>query len=285
MNFRHWKCAGPILLSALSLFITFFLLQPIALFLNPSFSLLASRGIGKVAFVSMVIYQILLFLSTQSKQFFADFLERVLFFFVREPGWFQKFARYFLIFFSLHAFILFFLYLTGFVLYDPTWGSLNVALFAKTLFGLFVVFMLAWTEELIFRGTIYPYFSQFYKPLPSMLITSTIFMLVHNLTNPLALVTSNWKLGLGLFLLGLFLNQIFVITKKLYTGMGVHAGLVFVKVVLRRAPFLVFIAQSEWPWWLHRDLRQAPLAHVLFSIAILFLFAKYRRSSLRRRSP
>ena len=229
----------------------------------------------------MVIYKIILFLGTQSKQFFDNFLERVLFFFVRE-NWLVRFTRYFLIFFSIHAFILFILYLTGFILYNPSWGNLSVALLAKTLFGLFVVFMLAWTEELIFRGTIYPYFAQFYKPIPSMLITSTIFMLVHNLTNPLALVTSEWRLGLGLFLLGLFLNQIFVITKKLYTGMGVHAGLVFVKVVLRRAPFLVFIAQSEWPWWLHRDLRQAPLAHALFGIAILFLFIKPLRPAFAK---
>jgi membrane protease YdiL (CAAX protease family) len=127
--------------------------------------------------------------------------------------------------------------------------------------------MLAWTEELIFRGTIFPYFEQFYSTIPSIVLTSLIFMLVHNLKNPLMLLSCDWKLGLGLFLLGVLLNQIFVITRKLYAGMGVHAGLVFVKVVLRRIPFL-----SSVP-----DLRQSYLVHILFLFTIVTLFFVYRK--------
>lgn len=263
MEQKYWQSVGPIVLSALSLFISFCLLQPFAYLLDPTFNLLTSRGVGKIIFICMVIYQILLFLTVQSQTFLQQFFDRVLFFFTRER-WFAVFTAYFALFFFLHALVLFFFFHAGTVLYNPTWGMFNVSLVAKTLFGLFVVFMLAWTEELIFRGTIYPYFVQFYKPLPSMLLTSLIFMLAHNLKNPFTLVTTEWRLGLGLFLLGFLLNQIFVITGKLYTGMGVHAGLVFVKVILRRAPFLVLVP----------DLRQSHVVHLLFLVAISYLFIK-----------
>lgn len=266
MNCKHLKCIGPVALSALSLFISFLILQPLALYLHPTFNLLASRGIGKVVFVSMAIYQILLFLSFQNKKFLSQFFDRVLFFFVKER-WFPLFASYFSVFFLLHACVLFVFYYQGIIFYNPSWGTVTPLLLAKTLFGLFVVFMLAWTEELIFRGTIYPYLVQFYTPLTSLFATSLIFMLVHNLRNPLTLVTTEWRLGLGLFLLGFLLNQIFIITQKLYTGMGAHAGLVFVKVILRRAPFLAMVP----------DLRQSHIVHVLFLLTIALVFVYYKK--------
>lgn len=275
MKSKHLECIGPIALSALSLFISFLLIQKLAYFLDPKFDLLASRGLCKVAFVFMVIYQIVLFLFIQPQQFLTSFFKRNLFFFFKEH-WLIPFSRFFLSFFSLHALLLTLLFTLGYVVYSPSWGVFNLFLVLKTLFGLFVVFMLAWTEELIFRGTIYPYFTQFYSTFSSIMLTSFIFMLVHNLANPLTLITTEWRLGLGLFLLGLLLNQVFVITKKLYTGMGLHAGLVFVKVVLRRARFLIFVPATQWPWWLHSDLRQSTLVHTLFLIAIIYLFIRHK---------
>jgi membrane protease YdiL (CAAX protease family) len=242
MKNKHWNCVGPIFLSALSLFISYTILQFFAYKLDPAFNLLASRGIPKVAFICMAIYQILLFISIQPKKFLKEFFDRVLFFFVKER-WFFSFSYLFISFFLLHSIVLFIFYQQGHILYDPN-------------------------EELIFRGTIYPYFAQYYSPLVSMLTTSLIFMLAHSLKNPLILLTTEWKLGLGLFLLGLLLNQVFVITKKLYTGMGIHAGLVFVKVIIRRMPFLKSVP----------DLRQSHLVHILFLCAIIFLFVWYKRS-------
>lgn len=264
---RILNCIGPIVLSALSLFFSFLIIQPLALFLDPTFNLLASRGIGKVAFISMAIFQILLFLSTQKKKFLKDFFDRTLFFFVKDK-WTGPFTSLFTLFFIFHAIILFIFYQLGYLFYNPTWGHITIQLIGKTILGLFVVFMLAWTEELIFRGTLYPYFQQFYSPLTSALVTSIIFMLAHNLRNPLTLISTDWKLGLGLFLLGFLLNQVFIITNKLYTGMGIHAGLVFVKVILRRAPFLVGIP----------DLRQSHIVHVLFLCTITYLLARYHKS-------
>lgn len=265
MTKKHWNCAGPILLSALSLLNSFFIIQPLALFFGPEFNLLASRGIGKVAFISMVIFQVLLFMLYQPPSFLKNFLDRVVLFFVKER-WFPLFASLFSIFFIFHSIVLLIFYIFGMISFSPIF-IINPSVIGKLLFGLFVAFMLAWTEELIFRGTIFPYFEQFYSTVPSIILTSLIFMLVHNLKNPLMLLSYDWKLGLGLFLLGVLLNQVFVITRKLYAGMGVHAGLVFVKVVLRRIPFL-----SNVP-----DLRQSYLVHILFLLTIVTLFIVYRK--------
>ena len=158
----------------------------------------------------------------------------------------------------------------GYAYYNPNWGKFNIELILKLLWGFFVVFMLAWTEETIFRGISYQYIAQQFSKITSIFIASLIFMLAHDLYNPLNLITKNWKLGLGLFLLGFLLNTIFVITGKLYAGMGIHAGLVFVKVVLRRARFII-IPISGLPFWANSDLRQSLLIHILFLILIISL--------------
>ena len=264
------KAIGPIILSALSITLTFFLLQPLAIYLDPSFSLLSNRGVGKVAFVVIAIFQITLFMLTLGKKFLKQFLKTNIYFF-QETIWIKKFISYFGVFFSLHAILLFILFLSGFAVYNPMWGEITISLTLRTLFGFIVVFFLAWTEELIFRGTLFPYFEQTLSTFSSLILTSTIFMFVHDLRNPLNLITINWKLGLGLFLLGMILNLIFIQTRKLYTGMGAHAGLVFVKVVLRRMPLLTFLAPDTIPFWVNKDLRMSHLVHVLFIFFMIYL--------------
>ena len=274
---KFLNSAGPIILSAFSIFASVLILQPFALFLDPTFNLFASRGIGKVAFVSLVLLQIVLLISIQSNNFLKQFFKTNLLFF-KNKNWIKDFFKYFSLFFIFHAFVLFILFFLGYIKYNSNWGLFNIDLILKTLFGFFVVFMLAWTEELIFRGTLYPYFRQKLSPITSLLTTSLIFMLVHDLKNPLNLVTKNWNLGLGLFLLGITLNLIFIGTKKLYTGMGAHAGLVFVKVILRRAPFLVFLPANILPFWINKDLRMSSLSHILFFVAIVILVFLYKKN-------
>lgn len=270
------KAIGPIILSALSVILTFFILQPLAIYLNPSFNLLSNRGVGKVAFIIIVIFQITLFMLTLNKKFLNNFLKTNLYFF-KDKNWIKKFLIYFGIFFSLHAILLFIFFLAGFAIYNPMWGKITINLILKTLFGFIVVFFLAWTEELIFRGTLFPYFEQTISTFSSLILTSIIFMFVHDLRNPLNLITKNWKLGLGLFLLGIILNLIFIQTRKLYTGMGIHAGLVFVKVLLRRMPFLIFLAPKTIPFWVNKDLRMSYLVHILFTLYIIYLLYKNKK--------
>ena len=56
--------------------------------------------------------------------------------------------------------------------------------------------------------------------------------------------------------------------------MGAHAGLVFVKVALRRIPCLVYL--PVLPFWLHIDLRQSHLVHVFFIGIIGIVMVRYR---------
>lgn len=266
-----YNAMGPILISALSIFITFILLHPLATFLDPTFNLLASRGTGKVAFVTIVIYQILLFLLALPKDFFDNFLKINIYFFA-EKNWFLRFSKYFLLFFTLHSLVIYSLYSLGYLIYFPGWGQFNFDLIIKLFWGFIVVFMLAWTEELIFRGTIYPYFLRFFKPITSLFLTSIIFMISHNICDSLDI-----KKATGLFLLGMMLNLIFIKTEKLYTGMGAHSGLVFVKVIFRRAPFLIFLPSKFLPFWVSSDLRTSYLIHLLFLIVISILFYLNRK--------
>ena len=271
---RWWKVSGPIVLSACSLFITFHIIQPLATWLNPTYTLLANRSVGKFALSFMVLLQLVLFLLVQPKNFLHRVLDSAIGSFKR-PGWLRMMGLFFIFFFALHWLILGGLWQSGFALYNPAWGTFTTSLVVRTLFGLFVTFLLAWSEEVIFRGFIYEYITTSYSILPSILCASTIFMLAHDLSNPLSLLTTNLSLGIGLFLLGMLLNLIFVLTGSLVASIGAHMGLVFVKVVLRRARFLTFAPMSAW--WAHADLRQAPAVHLLFLVVILGIVYKFRK--------
>lgn len=272
---------GPILLSALSLFASFHLIQMIGAFLFPSFELLASRGLEKIAFSTMVLLQIFMFGTTQSFLFFSKFLHICVTFCIRSR-WHYKTALFFSIFFIVHSLLFALFYFTGYVTYIPDWGIFTPSLVLRILFGFFVTFLLAWSEELIFRGMIYMHFVRYMRPITSILATSLIFMFSHDITNPINLITTSWELGLGLFLLGFFLNIIFCYTEKLYIGMGIHMGLVAVKVVMRRIPFLIFAPEVQWAWWVHKDLRQSHLIHILFIIVIIGLMMHCRKKLVTR---
>lgn len=273
---KFTKAFGPIILSALSLTITFNILQPFACLLDPSFNLLSSRSVGKIAFTTMAILQIILFLVMLSSKFLRNFLKTNVYFF-SEKGFLKKFFKFFILFFSLHVLLLFLFYLFDFANYNQFWGSFNFSLFVRIIFGFIVTFFLAWTEELIFRGTLFPYFEQTLSTFSSLCITSLMFMFVHDMRNPFNLITQNWQLGLGLFLLGFLLNLIFIETRKLYTGMGAHAGLVFVKVILRRMPILIFLPMANTPFWVNRDLRMSNLVHITFIIAIILMIIRNKK--------
>ena len=265
---RWWKVVGPILLSALSLFITFQIIEPLATWLDPAYTLLANRSVGKFALSFMVLLQLALFVLVQNKKFVSRVYDATIRPFT-SFAWVAPLTTFFVPFFVFHWIILAGLYAAGFAMYNPAWGTLSTSLVLRTLFGLLVTFLLAWSEETIFRGIGYQYIAQYFRPLPSMLLASLIFMLAHDIANPLSLLTTNLPLGIGLFLLGMLLNLIFVLTGSLVASMGALMGLVFVKVILRRARFLTLASQA--------DLRQVPLVHALFLLVIVVLIWQHRK--------
>lgn len=197
-----------------------------------------------------------------------------------EKKCFLRCGRYFSFFVIFHIIAQFFFYLSGFSYYNKTQNITFAAIFSLPkglLFSFFIVFLLAWSEEVIFRGMLYSYFAQFYQPFSSIIITSLIFMFAHDLSNPLNLITKNWQLGLGLFFLGILLNLIFVLTGKLYTGIGAHMGLVAVKVFLRRIPLVEFIPEDQLPFWINNDLRQSLVIQALFLVVIILLIIRHNK--------
>jgi membrane protease YdiL (CAAX protease family) len=272
---RFFEVVGPVVLSAFSLFVAFSLLQPIALWLDPTFSLLANRGTGKIAFTVLVLLNILLLVTTTSRVFLQKIIHVNLGFF-KNHHWLKPFFTFFTIAFIAHSLLLYALSFTSFVQINPQAISLITTKWTSLIWGFIATFFLAWTEEMIFRGTLFMFFNQKLKTLTSITLTSLIFMLAHNLTNPLKLISDDWQLGVGLFLLGMILNVIFAISNKLYIGMGVHAGLVFVKVFLRRIPMIDYSAQL--PWWFSPDLRQSSIVHLAFFILLIILIVCYKKA-------
>ena len=260
----------PVFLSAFSIFISFCLLQPVALWLNPSFTLLASRSVGKIAFTLVVIMHIVMLAATLPRLEWQQFVQRTIMF-VTTRSWLQPFFALFALFAALHAFLLCCLastpYVTGYI---PS--ALTIFSKIPTLtFGFVATFFLAWTEEAIFRGTVIPLLRRGkLSALSSVLVSALIFMLAHDVTAPWHLLSNDLPLGIGLFLLGVMLAQLFMVSNTLYIGMGAHAGLVFIKVFLRRIPCLAYV--DALPWWLHSDLRQSPLVHVCFTLVIIGIF-------------
>lgn len=274
--FKHFlQIVGPIVLSASSLFVCFHIIQPLALYLDSTFSLLANRGIGKIAMTVLVIVHLLMLAFLLPKSFFSTFLRNNLFA-LTQKGWPRRFFGMFVISACLHVLFLSVFCFSSYAFCDWPLMSLVPSKIPNLLWAFVATFFLAWTEEAIFRGTIYPFFLQSYTPIVSMFFTSFIFSLSHNLTNPLALVGSQWQLGLGLFLLGFLLNVLFFLSNDLVVNMGAHAGLVYIKVFLRRIPLLVY---APLPWWLDIDLRKSFLVHVLFTLVIvsLLFYVRHQR--------
>lgn len=281
--YKVWEKIRPMFYSALFLFISSLSLQLLGSCVDSSFNLLASRGTPKIIFTLLVIAHVMGLALTHSRKFFQDSLD-INVYFLWKNRWIPAFLCTFSVFFSLHVLMLCGIGASGYLSYNSLY-VITPKIIGSILFGFLVTFFLAWTEELIFRGIFFRYVAQSVSPLVSVFIASLVFMLAHDIVCPWNLFTSQWQLGLGLFLLGMMLNMLFLISGKLYVGMGAHAGLVFVKVILRRIPLVTYLPSHQLPWWLTADLRQSHLTHALFVVTILILlrwyFTKSRLASVR----
>ena len=141
--------------------------------------------------------------------------------------------------------------------------------------GIPITFLLAWSEEIIFRGIFFTYINHYMDMLPSILCTATFFMFAHNLQAPWQLIGRDWRLGFGLLLLGILFNQIYVCTQRLSYAIGAHMGLVLLKVVLRKLPCIQYNDTATWGYSMHTDIRQAGIAHALLLTAIVVLTYYY----------
>lgn len=264
-----------LLLMALSILLVCCILEPILSQFGPHYSLLSRRDFGKITFLIIVILHFGALIYLTSKDLFKDLIDRTLLFFVKDK-WFLPFLKsFFLAVLTFTALFLVLLSLKKIQIVSP------LPLFQREcaedfIFGIMAAFTLAWSEELIFRGALYRYFTHHsFSPFWGALITSVVFSLSHNLTSPWSLVWPNWRLGLGLFLLGFLLNLIYIVSDKLYVNMGAHAGLVAAGRVVRRA-FPFYVLALPLPWWLNEDLRSSFVVQALFLSLIVFLLFRFR---------
>lgn len=265
----------PIVFSALFLFITAWLAQISLSRTISGFDILASKDLGKIVFTLLVFAALGIFVAQQPSAFVCNWRKQNFGFLTQKKGAIL-FAKVFTIFFSLHALLLASFYLGGVAYFSPS-AFFSLKAFGQIVFGFFVTFMLAYTEEVMFRGTVFPYLLQFVRPIVAIFFTALMFMIAHFLPNPLIQLARDPAIAFGLFLLGFMLNLIFVAAGTMYANIGAHAGLVFVKVILRKVRFLVISTAPTLPWFLHHDLRQAPLVHGLFLLVIIGLMVWYRK--------
>lgn len=278
MSRQKISLVGPMFFSVLSFFLSGIVIQTILTYFDSNINLLATgSGIGKIILITLAIAHILLLVPTQSSKFIKTW-KKINLLFIKNRHWIAPFFSMFTLFFLIHCTILGVSLWLNQVNYNPQWiEAVTLSRMGSVALGFFATFLLAWHEELIFRGTLFVYFAQQINPLACIILTSSIFTATHNLANPLILITEQWRLGLGLFLLGIVLNLAFFISQTLYVPMGIHAGLVFVKVVLRRIPFFDHLTPQQWAWWFDQDLRKSFLVHGLFTLIILVLIFLHRK--------
>jgi membrane protease YdiL (CAAX protease family) len=151
---------------------------------------------------------------------------------------------------------------------DAAWERLGWGRIFKTVVALAVVVVLAATEETLFRGFVFNYLrtgTRRAATLQAILGSSLIFALIHNFRDPLAwLSPQELPLLIGLTTLGVLLASTYLASGSLACAAGVHAGLIFVKVVFNKT-HLVDLSQPHWSLGTDGDLRTAPVAWLYFA--------------------
>lgn len=267
---KLWHSIGPITISVLSFFISYLFLSPFFTSLFYPLTLLDNRGIGKLLFSCMALYQVLLFIFCAAPKLYNRCITDSIQWLFTISGW-RHYIYFFMIGFSAHAILLCIFYYLGYAQVAPS--LLSLLTFSKVIqccMAAFITFLLAWSEESLFRGFFYNYFLQNHSQFFSVVLTSFIFMFAHGLSMPWLLITTEWRLGLGLFLLGLVLNMLYIKTGSLAASMGFHAGLVSLKVFLRRIPYITILPSSSY--LVSVDVRQSLFTQgMLLGLVIIIL--------------
>lgn len=253
------KSIGPIIGSALCFTLSFITLDTLACALDPAFSLTYRHGVGGVVVLLSAVWLACCFASIQPRQLIARLAQHLTWPLSNRWG---LFCRYFALGVVLHCAILG-LYLGC---TSSTWHTVSGAQFLRVVptlaLGLIATLFLAWSEEAVFRGLLLDHCMQYHRFFGSLIISSAVFSLAHDLQAPWRLVSSQWQLGLGLFLLGMFLATLAHRHQTLAASAGFHAGIVFIKVMLRKVPAVTLASSNHLFWPI--DLRQSLVVQLLF---------------------
>lgn len=241
---------------------------------HSSYSLADSRGPGEWSFVAMALAAVLLFTwyvaRIDSLQFVARYVMQ----------WRRSLKGFLLMFAATMLFAAFgYLVLAafGYVQWSQAaWDSLRVGVVEKSAKALLIVLVLATVEETIFRAFLLRYLrynDTVWVTVGAVVVSSAIFSVSH-----LVALIDVWdlidkaSLLAGLFLIGLLLGTVYVVTGSLACSIGVHCGLLGFKVVLIRTDVVNLVSD----WLVNDDIRRAPLAWLVFLLATL-AFVLWRR--------
>ena len=239
-----------------------------------SYSLADSRGPGEWAFIAIALAAVLLFSRYVAR---VDSLQFV----ARYAMQWRRTLKGFLLTFGVTMLFAAAGYLVlaalGYVQWSQAaWENLRSDVVEKSAIALLIVLVLASVEETIFRAFLLRYLrynDTFWVTVGAVVVSSAIFSVSH-----LVALIDVWhligktSLLTGLFLIGLLLGTVYVVTGSLACSIGVHCGLLGFKVVLIRTDVINLASD----WLVNDDIRRAPLAWLVFLAATL-AFVLWRR--------
>ena len=239
-----------------------------------SYSLGDSRGPGEWAFIAIALAAALLFSRYVARVDSLQFVARYVMLWRRTlKGFLLTFGATML--FAAAGYLA--LAALGYVQWSQAaWENLRSDVVEKSAIALLIVLVLASVEETIFRAFLLRYLrynDTFWVTVGAVVVSSAIFSVSH-----LVALIDVWhligktSLLTGLFLIGLLLGTVYVVTGSLACSIGVHCGLLGFKVVLIRTDVINLASD----WLVNDDIRRAPLAWLVFLAATL-AFVLWRR--------
>ncbi len=242
---------------------------------HSSHSLADSRGPGEWSFVAIALAAVLLFTWYVARVDSLQFVARYVMLWRRTlKGFLLTFGATML--FVAAGYLV--LAALGYVQWSQTaWENLRGDVVQKSAIALLIVLVLATVEETIFRAFLLRYLrynDTFWVTVGAVVVSSAIFSVSH-----LVALIDVWhligkaSLLTGLFLIGLLLGTVYVVTGSLACSIGVHCGLLGFKVILIRTDVINLVPD----WLVNDDIRRAPLAWLVLLLLTLALILWRRR--------
>jgi membrane protease YdiL (CAAX protease family) len=193
--------------------------------------------------------------------------------------------------FGLAAFSIFFLPLILFhaaslaKFHEACARALTLAFFLHLLVNALVIFAIALTEELVFRGVIFNVLLKNTSRLQAVIATGVIFGGCHMFSH------GPWSMKLmyfvTLFFLSATLSWTVLITGELWWAVGIHGTIIFLSMIKDYLGILT-LSRTGGPWEIVYGFAGSPMAG-LWSVTIFLLMflavLRYRASSLTSEEP
>jgi membrane protease YdiL (CAAX protease family) len=244
-------------------------------------SIFDTRGVGQVTLLGTVLMLVIGYVHFIARDSIVDYTMLYL----RE--W-RRALRGFVVMLLITAGIVFSAYVLAGLFGQLQWNEealnqLTSRKIERTVVALFVVLILAFTEEMMFRAFLMRYLRENTSTVSTVcavVFSSLVFTALHNLDNPtLWLSEEGVRLFIGLFLLAVLLCTVYIVTGSIWCSIAVHLGMLGSKVILRRTEILDVQTNS---WLLsHADVRMTPLAWMIFAgLALAIYLLRYRINPL-----